>query len=279
MYLDIQVPVKLMMEYMEAHRIEAYFLNKRKTAVNVVLGLGQNKRVIRSPIEKNKPLTQIEKSNIEGIVRSSKRIVMNSVKDDSLASCIMDSCTKYKKPVGVVVTTSFDNFDFVRDSLIPYATSIFNYDEIGTVFNPEHKSLGDENEKNIDALWGIGDALTLQHASGLERHSIYVTLGNNGVFAAGKDSKTYHIFLNNKRIKSQLSAEIPRREDATNGAGDHFAAAVLMYEERGESMVSAAVAAQINAICFIGYSGRISSSDFIVKPIDDKLLQRQKIYR
>ncbi len=277
-YLDMQVPCESILRYMKQNRVESYFLNKRRPAVNVVVGGRDNKRIIKSPIEKNLPLTSIEAYFISAMVKSSGRVLMNSAKDMSLADCVMQHCRRYKKEVGVVVTTSFDNYDYVRGHIVPSATCIFNYDEIGTVFNPEHKSLGDENDKNEDALWGIGDCLAIQMRSG-QRHSIYVTLGKNGIFAADRHGEVYHIFLRNEEIRQSLAEIIPKREDATNGCGDHFAAAALKYEEQGYQTIAAGILGQIHSIRFIGYRGDISESDFIVQPVDKRLLQRKQFLR
>lgn len=287
MYLDMQKPFDKpnlpanasILQYLKRNKLYSYFLGKRDAAVNVVLGGGQNKRVIKSPIRKNIELEPEEEDRIVGMVGKSRRVVMNSVKDESIAKLIVDYCRQLQRPLGVVVTTSFEDPKFVANDVIPYATCIFNYDEIGTVFNPTHKSIGDENSKRDDAYWGIRDAFQYKRSlNGDARHSIYVTLGCSGVLAAAGNGVIYHISLQNKNIRLQLSKEIPRRQDATNGAGDHFATAVLMYQERGDDTVTAALKAQMNAIWFIGYQNRLLEADFKVEPVNasnlDRILRR-----
>lgn len=283
MHLDMQVPLPQMKSYLEQHNIEGYFLNKRWPAVNVVLAVprngGTDKRIIKSPIQRDLPLTPHEERSIEDLVERSDRIVMNSVKDEPLARAIMRYSQQYKKDIGVVVTTSFSNYDFVKQEIIPNAVCIFNYDEIGTVFNPDHKALGDEEKRIDDALWGMGDAIHIQQQRGNGRKPIYVTLGRNGVLGATPHGVVYQIKLRNRKIQDSLKDIVDRREDATNGAGDHFASAVLRYVAERYETTTAAVKAQIDAVRYLGFEGEIKPSDFIIEPIDAERLERKFIWR
>ena len=104
-------------------------------------------------------------------------------------------------------------------------------------------------------------------------------MGKNGVLVADKNGDVYHLRLDNSEIAHSLKGIILQRDDSTNGAGDHFAAAVTAYEAQGMETKTACIYAQINSLRFIGYRGDIGVEDFVVRPVNKSRLSRQMTRR
>ena len=216
-----------------------------------------DKIIVKSPL-KTDVMNQYTRQKAADLIGKAYAVLFNSLKDENLASIVLDESRKNGLLMGVI-TTSLDP-DYVLKQVVPYCVCQFNYDEFGFVVNPNHKVEGNENDRIESAIEGIRN-LRKGHSA---RQNIYVTLGKNGVLCSDTFG-IYHVRLKDEKL-TEINDTVKFRDESTCGAGDAFAASVFRYEMlQSVSVEQIAKLACRDAVRYLGYSGEVRDWDFKTK--------------
>ena len=263
LYMDVSNVDPIIMQRLRNEEIDSHHYVQREVPINLILNYDGDKIVLKGPqLGRVAPL-DIQRREAERRIIGSDALLINSVKDPGFVEAYIQIAQKNNVPVYFVVTTSLD-WDFVKEKVLPAGTSILNYDELPklkgspqVITNAEAKM-----EYALDAL----REMLMNVAS--NRRNAYVTLGKNGVYCSD-GNLIYHVKLNDEYAK-RIEQAVLRKPGNMNGAGDVFAAAVVLYEilgKRYRTVDDIAKRASIAAIKGIGYRGHLPLKAFTVNTV------------
>lgn len=243
---------------------ESLFFDKRPLPLNLVLDDRINKVIIKSPMDyQGTRYTDDDVERVRDVLRGSKCILANSLKDAVFANLISEYSSNGRMLINVV-TNSLD-YSLVYDTLVPKGITIFNYDELGAFMKGLGKDcFGTDADENKKIEYAV-KAIQMMRDDGRSK-PIYVTLGRNGALCAynGSNGRIHHV--SHDSVSKKVQEAIDKQKKTICGAGDCFAGGVFYYymTTNNPDVNTAGMEGCMRSVKYLGYPDRISYDDFTI---------------
>lgn len=243
-------------------------LNLRACPRNYVLGNREDKWIFRSPIEPAGPLGPPQFTDIAWLCEA-QTILVNSPKDQEPVAAIVAQRGRRRFEVILMLTPSLPA-EFLFHVALPAADVVIGaWDELQFLTGESPVTVG-------------GAASTaMRLARKAPRAEVHVTMGKRGVMsAAAGAAELVHVELDSRAEVAIEAQEIARERPARLcGAGDAFAAGVLVRRAFGRSLLSCpgtfrshiddALAGCASALRWIGVCSCLAAGAFVVRPLSE----------
>lgn len=257
-YIDVSSSNRIINQGLAAKRVRSHFFGERDVPLNAIIGGRGDKIILKGPhLGRFSPSpSEIEEAELH--IEGSNAVLINSVKDKGYVEGYIGIANERNIPLYFVVTPSIEDIDFVNEKVLPAGVNILNYDDLVDLYSV--KGVIDEQGKMEYAL----DTIQRLRTDKVTDKNIYVTLGENGAYCSDRNS-IFHVKLNDKYAEKVQKAILTRTRNI-NGAGDNFAASVVLSEvlEKEHDPVKVTLKASMAAIKYIGYRNLLPKDAFLV---------------
>jgi sugar/nucleoside kinase (ribokinase family) len=258
-YIDVSDPHRYAIRRLRKEKIGSNFLYEREIPVNVVLGVGSDRLVLKGPsLGRLEPDDDVSWEIAEHI-KNSNAVLVNSAKDPKYAEIFIKYGKQYNVPMFFAATDSLE-WEFVYEHILPGSTIILNYDDLAELHGLGYNAgIEGRTERMVHSLATLGQ---IREERLSPDKKAYVTLGSNGVYCSDKHGIS-HVLLD-ESYAEKVDKDIRKNNETTNGAGDSFSAGVVFFETFFPEMsaVDIAMEASKTAIRHIGYKGPLPRDAF-----------------
>lgn len=257
-YIDASMPLEMFTRYLNTINVNYHFLRLRKPPNNLVLGCRSNKIILKSPVH-SVTISPMVHEKIVSFLTGSEWIILNSVKDPTIANAAIEAVAKtpHCKLAGVLTTSLAP--EFLLRSILPVAhLLIVSFDELDWLLPNRCADISSSRARLLRLFQAVPVNL-----------SLFITMGRAGVLCGCRDG-FFHVRLKNE-VAQQVDSLISKCPAAITGAGDFLSGAIIanrcacrwFLRPSYPQIVQDAIVGSIAAIEHLGQ--QVNGNDFVIR--------------